>query len=112
MSTEITTTYRVMAGEYMAEAEVTTSFESGKTSMEVPASTLYDAMANALLKVHKIAFGGGAKPEVGQVTDSWERLEDDALDTTCDCQHGPYGCSYDKDRDLVRRARALAGRDA
>ena len=55
--------------------------------------------------------------------DSWERLERDANVSTCtyfgattkDCEicgHVSWECSYDKDSDLVRRAKKLAGRDA
>ena len=53
--------------------------------------------------------------------DSWGRLEADANASTCiyfgastkdcgDCDHGPWECSYDKARDLVRRAKALCER--
>ena len=52
--------------------------------------------------------------------DSWERLEKDANAAVCiyfgasvkdceNCDHNSWKCSYDKSRDLVRRARALAG---
>ena len=52
--------------------------------------------------------------------DSWERLEADANAAVCiyfgasvkdceNCDHNSWECSYDKSRDLVRRARALAG---
>ena len=58
-----------------------------------------------------------------QRPDSWERLEEDANASTCtyfgattkDCEicgHVSWECSYDKDSDLVRRAKKLAGRDA
>ena len=54
--------------------------------------------------------------------DSWEHWIEDAgksaceyfgsFGTSCDgCQHDPCMCDNDRDRDLVRRARALAGRD-
>lgn len=55
------------------------------------------------------------RPEI----DSWERLEDDASKSSCEyfeqshgcgsCPKYPSSCGYDKARDLVRRARALAG---
>lgn len=52
--------------------------------------------------------------------DSWERLEEDANAATCvyfgvsdkycgGCGHYSWDCAYDKARDLVRRAKALAG---
>ena len=51
--------------------------------------------------------------------DSWERLEEDAKKSTCEyfdqshgcgsCGHYPSECSTDKDKDLVRRAKKLAG---
>ena len=55
--------------------------------------------------------------------DSWGRLEDDASKSTCEyfdhqnygcgsCPHYPSECQNDKARDLVRRAKALAERDA
>ena len=54
--------------------------------------------------------------------DSWERLEEDAEKGVCkyfdqsdgcgSCPHYPSECGIDKTRDLVRRARALAERDA
>ena len=54
--------------------------------------------------------------------DSWERLEKDANKAVClyfgvntkacsECAHNSWECSFDKDCDLVRRAKALAGRD-
>lgn len=53
--------------------------------------------------------------------DSWERLEEDANAAACiyfgasskyceSCEHNSWECAYDKARDLVRRARALAER--
>lgn len=55
-----------------------------------------------------------------QPPDSWERLEADAKAAVCvyfgvsdkdcgSCGHSSWECSYDKARDLVRRAKALAG---
>ena len=55
------------------------------------------------------------------VADTWERLEKDAKAAACvyfgasvkdceNCDHNSWECSYDKARDLVRRARALAER--
>ena len=55
------------------------------------------------------------------VADTWERLEKDAEAAACvyfgasvkdceNCDHNSWECSYDKARDLVRRARALAER--
>ena len=52
--------------------------------------------------------------------DSWERLEEDANVAVCayfgtsvkdceSCDHNSWECSYDKARDLVRRAKELAG---
>ena len=53
--------------------------------------------------------------------DSWERLEKDANKAVClyfgvntkacsECAHNSWECSFDKDHDLVRRAKALAER--
>ena len=53
--------------------------------------------------------------------DSWERLEKDANKAVCiyfgvntkacsECAHNSWECSFDKDLDLVRRAKALAER--
>ena len=53
--------------------------------------------------------------------DTWERLEEDANKAVCiyfgvstkacsECDHNSWECSFDKDRDLVRRAKALAER--
>ncbi len=52
--------------------------------------------------------------------DSWERLEEDANVAVCayfgtsvkdceSCDHNSWECSYDKARDIVRRAKKLAG---
>ena len=57
------------------------------------------------------------------VADTWERLEKDANKAVCiyfgvstkacsECDHNSWECSFDKDHDLVRRAKALAERDA
>ena len=56
------------------------------------------------------------------VADSWELLEEDAGKSPCKyfdqsdgcggCPHYPGECHKDKDKDLVRRAKALAERDA
>ena len=55
------------------------------------------------------------------VADTWERLEKDANKAVClyfgvntkacsECAHNSWECSFDKDCDLVRRAKALAER--
>ena len=67
------------------------------------------------------SYGYWLRP--GQLThelpESWERLEEDAGKSPCEyfdqsdgcggCPHYPSECHTDKDKDLVRRAKALAG---
>ena len=68
--------------------------------------------------------GGGLQLLPSQLTherpESWERLEEDANAAVCvyfgtsvkdceNCDHNSWECSYDKARDLVRRAKELAG---
>ena len=70
--------------------------------------------------------GGGLQLLPSQLTherpiaDTWERLERDAKAAVCvyfgvsdrdcgSCGHSSWECSYDKARDLVRRAKKLAG---
>ena len=56
------------------------------------------------------------------VSDTWERLEEDANTCVCvyfgasvkdcdNCDHNSWECSYDKAEDLVRRSKALAERE-
>lgn len=69
-------------------------------------------------KLEGMAYGTRVKRPAPE--DSWERLEEDANAAVCvyfgasvkdceSCDHNSWECSYDKARDLVRRAKALAG---
>ena len=75
--------------------------------------------------VRELSSGMYLRPErlTHERPDSWERLEEDAKAAVCvyfgvgdrDCGRcglSSWECSYDKARDLVRRAKALAERDA
>ena len=65
-------------------------------------------------------YRDAAKDLTHERPDSWGRLENDANAAVCvyfgasvkdceNCDHNSWECSYDKARDLVRRAKALAG---
>ena len=86
-------------------------------------STEKDAIGNIVTEVQA---PGAVKVHISpsrlthELPESWERLEKDANAAVCtyfgasvkdceNCDHNSWECSYDKARDLVRRAKKLAG---